>query len=158
MTLLQNTPTTLCNKHLHCHGTERKDHSEVGGEILEDSSSAPHKGCAAEADKGVDVIEVVGFAEGAFAFFGGFGGSRVAELLELVAAMMGGGGQSGSLFLGLDELLEFGGEVVIDDVGGVVGWWWGIVSGRGFGVNFDFGGKWLQQVSDVGPSNNYIKN
>ncbi len=50
-----------------------KDHSKVGGENTEDSSSAPHKGRAAKADKKVGAVEVAGFAEEAFTFFGGWG-------------------------------------------------------------------------------------
>ncbi len=43
-----------------------------------------------------------------FAFFGGVGGSGIAESLEVVAVATGGGGRSGSVFLGLDGLFGFG--------------------------------------------------
>ncbi len=48
---------------------------------------------------------------------------------------MGGGGQSGSILLGLDGLLEFGEEAVVDGVGGSFGKGRGVISGRGFSAS-----------------------
>ncbi len=80
------------------------------------------------------------------------------KLLEVVVAMVGGGGQCGSIFWGLDGLLELGEDAIVDGVGGGFGRGRGIVGGRGFDIDGDFGQRWVQWVLEVGPGNNYIEN
>ncbi len=157
--IAKHTHHLLYKTHLHCHRMGCKDHSKVGGENPEDSSSAPSKGRAAKADEGVNIIEVTGFVEGVFAFSGGLWGGGVAELLEVFVATTGGGGWSGYIYfvwmdswslvmrrslmlwvamVGAEELLVEGGltSMVI-----LVG-----------------SGRWVQMVFEVGHNNNYIEN
>ncbi len=53
--------------------------------------------------------------------------------------------------------MEFSEEVVVDGVGGSFDGGRGIIGGRGFSVDGDFGEQWVQQVLKVGPGNNYIE-
>ncbi len=84
-------------------------------------------------------------------------------MLKVVAAMMGGEGQSWSILLDLNRILEFGEEKVIDGISESFCRGGGIVVGGGFRVDGDFGGphllggQWVQLILEVGPQNNYNK-